>query len=67
MVEGQVYGVSRDSSGKATIDSQYQMPVEECGNMIILFAAICDADNDVSFVKPYIETLRKWNKYLLSN
>lgn len=65
MVEGQVYGVSRDSSGKATIDFKYQMPVEECGNMIILFAAICDADNDVSFVKPYIETLRKWNKYLL--
>lgn len=41
------------------------MPVEECGNMIILFAALCDAENDVSFVKPYIHTIRQWNQYLV--
>ena len=64
-VHGQEYGVTRNGTGKAVIDENMQMPVEECGNMIILFAAICDADNDISFVKPYIETIRKWNKYLL--
>ncbi|MBQ8740024.1 MAG: DUF4965 domain-containing protein [Clostridia bacterium] len=65
LLNGQVYGVERDESGKADIDVNMQMPVEECGNMIILFAAICDADDDVTFVKPYIDTIRKWSKYLI--
>ncbi len=65
LLNGQVYGVERDASGRATINADMQMPVEECGNMIILFAAICDADKDVSFVKPYVDTIRKWNEYLI--
>lgn len=65
LVNGQVYGVKRDSDGKADINKNKQMPVEECGNMIILFAAICDAENDVSFVKPYLNTIRQWNQYLM--
>lgn len=65
LLNGQVYGVERDGSGKAIINADLQMPVEECGNMIILFAAICDADKDASFVKPYLDTIRKWNEYLI--
>lgn len=65
LVNGQVYGVKRNSDGKAEIDENRQMPVEECGNMIILFAAICDADNDVAFVKPYINEVKQWSKYLI--
>lgn len=64
LLNGQFYGVKRQD-GKVDIDYNMQMPVEECGNMIILFSAICDADNDVSFVEPYLTIIDKWNKYLL--
>ncbi len=56
ILNGQVYGENK---------LEYQMPVEECGNMIILMAAICDAENDVSFAKEHIETLSKWSEYLI--
>ena len=62
LLNGQVYGVDRTT---AVIQKKYQMPVEECGNMIILFAAIADADNDVSFAKEHLETIDKWNEYLI--
>lgn len=65
LLNGQFYGVERDSDGKARIDFNMQMPVEECGNMIILFSAICDAENDTSFVAQYMDTVREWSKYLI--
>ncbi len=64
LLNGQFYGVKREN-GDVDIDANMQMPVEECGNMIILFAAICDADNNTDFVKPYIDTVRQWSKYLI--
>ena len=66
LVNGQVYAVIRNSDGVAeNIIPDGQMPVEECGNMIILFAAIVDAENDASFAKEHIETIKLWNKYLV--
>ncbi len=56
ILNGQVYGENA---------LKYQMPVEECGNMIILVAAICNADNDYSFAKENIQLLSTWNKYLI--
>lgn len=56
ILNGQVYAENR---------REYQMPVEECGNMIILCAAICDIENDVSFAREHIETLRQWSEYLI--
>ncbi|MBE6740611.1 MAG: DUF4965 domain-containing protein [Ruminococcaceae bacterium] len=44
---------------------KYQMPVEECGNMLILVSAICQKDNDFSFAKENIELLEKWSQYLI--
>ena len=41
------------------------MPVEECGNMLILMAAISKADGNVNFAKEYIRELKQWNKYLV--
>ncbi len=64
LLNGQVYGVTREN-GKVEISEYWQMPVEECGNMIVLFAAICDADDGVDFVLPYMETVEKWSKYLI--
>ena len=68
LVNGQAYGIiihapAADSGSKINLDRQ--MPVEECGNMIILFSAICDAENNTDFVKPYIDTIKLWSKYLI--
>lgn len=63
LLNGQAYGVTR-KDGKVEISEYWQMPVEECGNMIILFAAICDAEDSGDFALPYMETLEKWSKYL---
>ena len=66
LVNGQVYWVERNPDGTAKfINPDGQMPVEECGNMIILFAAIVDADNDISFAKEHIKTIKLWSEYLI--
>lgn len=56
LVNGQVYGNN---------ELRWQMPVEECGNMIILVSAICKADGDYTFAKENFELLEKWSKYLV--
>lgn len=55
-VNGQVYGENA---------LKYQMPVEECGNMIVLVSAICEKENDYAFAQENIEILDKWSKYLI--
>lgn len=42
-----------------------QMPVEECGNMIILFAELCRLDGNTDFINPYLDTIAQWCKYLV--
>ncbi len=42
-----------------------QMPIEECGNMIILMAAICQADGSCDFAGQYMDLLETWKKYLV--
>ncbi len=64
LLNGQVYGVKREN-GEVEIAEYWQMPVEECGNMIVLFAAICDAEGSTDFVLPYMDTIEKWSKYLI--
>ncbi len=54
---GQVYG------GGEKTDSN-QMPVEECGNMLLLVAAVCKARNDVSYAEKHWDTLSQWANYL---
>lgn len=51
--------------GSDIYNLKYQMPVEECGNMLILSAAVCKMDQSADFVLPYRELLEKWTKYLL--
>ena len=64
LLNGQFYGVRR-KNGEVNINYERQMPVEECGNMIILFAAVCEAEDDISFVLPYLDTVEKWYQYLV--
>ena len=40
------------------------MPVEECGNMMALTAAVCKAEGNVNFAKKHWKTLAIWADYL---
>ena len=56
LVNGQVYGENQ---------LKWQMPVEECGNMLIMEANVALVTNDPSFAECHIEILEKWSKYLI--
>ena len=58
LANGQVYGDGEDSDWM-------QMPVEECGNMLLMTAALCHARDDISFAQTHWETLAGWADYLL--
>ena len=46
-------------------DFHYQMPVEECGNMLIMLAAAWYADGRACLSKKHMATLDKWVRYLI--
>lgn len=52
-------------SGSNVYGLRDQMPVEECGNMLIMTAMVCCMEQNVSFALPYMETLKKWREYLI--
>ncbi len=58
LADGQVYG-----GGEETEDNQ--MPVEECGNMLILAGALLRFTGDNAFIGRHLATWRKWAYYLL--
>ena len=46
-------------------DFRYQMPVEECGNMLIMLASAWYADGSAKLSGKYMATLDKWVRYLI--
>ena len=55
LVKGQVYGANALAS---------QMPVEECGNMLVMAAAVAIADKETKFAEENLDLLEAWVKYL---
>ena len=58
LANGQVYGSNR---------LENQMPVEECGNMIILAAAVVEVEKNPEYARPHWDMLTKWAEYLLAH
>ena len=64
IADGQVYGFTFRHRGMRTpIESQ--MPVEECGNMLLCVAALCFAKKDMTYFKEHAELLKQWADYLV--
>ncbi len=59
LANGQVYGGGE-------VSDRDQMPVEECGNMLVLVTAICRAKGSVDYARPYWRVLTQWANYLMA-
>ena len=64
LVNGQTYGLVRET-GELRLAKQ--MPVEECGNMLVMEAAAALASGDASFAASHMDVLRGWVRYLEDN
>jgi hypothetical protein len=58
---GQVYGINL-----GIIDPDKQMPVEECGNILILMAVLARIEGSTDFAAEHWDLLTKWAGYLES-
>ena len=81
VLNGQIYGSSHrpknHSDGMVTTPFYYypamegiynmsgQMPVEECGNMLLMLAALGKADGNWTMAEEDLPILRQWCQYLL--
>ncbi len=59
LVNGQVYANNQKDILK------YQMPVEECGNMLVMEANVALATGKADFAAEHIDLLEKWCDYLI--
>lgn len=59
LLNGQVYGLMCND-----LLLDYQMPIEECGNMILCVAAAAKAKKDTSYIEKHFDILEKWANYL---
>ncbi|MGP4039606.1 glutaminase domain-containing protein [Gracilibacillus sp. D59] len=57
IANGQAYGMAIER----------QMPIEECGNMLIMTAAVCLAEGNADFAAEHWNSLTQWVEYLKQN
>ncbi len=65
LANAQVYGYSNKYFFNGITALEKQMPVEECGNMILCVAGICYAKKDFTYFKKHEAILKQWADYLL--
>ena len=59
ILNGQAYSGGTDPEG--------QMPVEECGNLLVMATAVARAEDNAAFAREHRPLLEKWAQYLLQN
>ena len=64
-VNGQFYGFSFRHRKHRPNPKDSQMPVEECGNMLLCVAALCFAEKDMTYFKKHQTVLKQWADYLV--
>ena len=64
VAEGQYYGMKKGQAVGGGTDDTYRMPVEECGNMLILLAAVAKAEGNADFAGCWWGEVTKWAEYL---
>ena len=62
LVNGQVYGLNRETG---ELKFEMQMPVEECGNMLVMAATYSIASGKYDFAKENMATFEQWANYLI--
>ena len=79
LVAGQVYGLKKNGESNynwhtpiqysqdkdGILEFDLQMPVEECGNMLVMEAATYLADGNIDFARSHMDVLDKWVQYLI--
>ena len=64
IANGQIYGYEIwNRCHKDPIE--FQMPVEECGNMLLCVASVCYAKKDLSYFEKHLDILAQWADYLV--
>ncbi len=64
LLNGQVYGLDLETG---EMKYEKQMPVEECGNMLVMEAAVALATKSTAFANQHLDMLEAWVKYLIEN
>lgn len=63
LANGQAYGFTL-AYVRETDPLYKQMPVEECGNMLLCVAALCAAKKDFRYFEAHYTILKQWAEYL---
>lgn len=65
LANGQVYGYLERHRRESGDPINKQMPIEECGNMILCVAALCRAEGSLAYFSKHRQMLCGWADYLV--
>lgn len=54
-------------AGQNVYLEKYQMPIEECGNMLLMISAVYQEDHDAAFFNEHLEQNIQWADYLVEH